>query len=84
VGGAVAEVSLGASEVVVGALPVRPLAAVAGGWSEGVVGVGDGVVEAVGLDARGRVLPRAPRARLVGQGAQRCREVGGWSVQRDA
>ena len=61
-GVAVTEVSLGALEVVVGALPVRALLLVARRRSEGVVGVGDGVVEAVGLDARGGLLPGA-RAR---------------------
>jgi hypothetical protein len=51
------EVSLGALEVVVGALPVRTPLHVVRGRSECVAGVGDGVVEAVGLDARGGLLP---------------------------
>ena len=46
--------------------------------------VGDGVVEAVGLDARGGLLPGAPSARLVRQRAQSLREVWGWSLERDA
>jgi hypothetical protein len=81
---AVAEVSLSALEVVVGALPVRTLAVVAGGWSECVVGVGDGVVEAVGLDAGGGLLPGAASVRLLREGAQGFREVGGWSLERVA
>ena len=83
-GVAVTEVSLSALEVVVGALPVRALALVARRRSECVAGVGDGVVEAVGLDARGGLLPGAASARLVRESAQRFREVGSWSLERDA
>ena len=72
-GGLLTEVSLSELEVVVGALPMRALAVIAGGWSEGVVGVGDRVVEAVGLDAVGGLLPGAPSARLVGEIAERSR-----------
>ena len=79
----VPEVSLGALEVVVGTLPVRTRALVARGRSERVAGVGDGVVEAVGLDARGGLLPGAPSARLVRQSAERLCEVGSWSLERD-
>jgi hypothetical protein len=79
----VPEVSLGALEVVVGTLPLRPFALVGRGCSECVAGVGDGVVEAVVLDARGRLLPGAPSARLVRERAERLREVGSWSLQRD-
>src|SRR6476661_2203631 len=42
------------------------------------------MVEAVGLDARGGLLPRAAGARLVRGSAQRDGEVGGWSVERRA
>ena len=49
-----------------------------------MAGVGDGVVEAVGLDARGGLLPGAASARLVRESAQRLGEVGSWSLQRDA
>ena len=49
-----------------------------------MAGVGDGVVEAVGLDARGGLLPGAPSTRLVRESAQRFREVGSWSLERDA
>ena len=65
------EVSLSALEVVVGALPLRTLALVARGRSEGVVGVGDGVVEAVRLDACGGLLPGAASVRLARESAQR-------------
>lgn len=78
------EVALSALEVVVGALPVRALVLVARGRSEGVAGVGDGVVEAVGLDARGGLLPRAASARLVRESAQRRREVGSRSLEHEA
>jgi hypothetical protein len=81
---AVAEVSLSALEAVVGALPVRTLALVAGARSECVMGVGDGVVEAVGLDARGGLLPDAASARLVRESAQRFREVRSWSLEDNA
>jgi hypothetical protein len=80
----VPEVSLSALEVVVGALPVRAPLRVARRGSQGVAGVGDGVVEAVGLDARGGLLPGAPSGRLVRQSAQRFCEVGSWSLERDA
>ena len=83
-GVAVTEVSLSALEVVVGALPVRALALVARGRAEGVAGVGNGVVEAVGLDAGGGLLPGAASARLVRESAERFGEVGGWSFERDA
>ena len=69
--GAVTDLSLSALEVVVGALPVRTLARVARGRAECVAGVGDGVVEAVGLDACGGLLPGAASARLVGESAER-------------
>jgi len=49
-----------------------------------VAGVGDGVVEAVGLDACGGLLPGAASARLLRQSAQRFGEVGRWSFERDA
>jgi hypothetical protein len=49
-----------------------------------VAGVGDGVVEAVGLDSGGGLLPGAPSARLVWDGAERFREVGSWSLEDDA
>ena len=78
------EVSLGALEVVVSALPVGGLALVARRWSERVAGVGDGVVEAVGLDACSGLLPGAASARLFGERAERFCEVGSWSLQRDA
>ena len=48
------------------------------------MGVGDGVVEAVGLDARGGLLPDAAGARLVGERAERFREMGSWSFEDDA
>ena len=83
-GGALTEVSLSALEVVVGALPVRAVALVARGQSECVAGVGDGVVEAVGLDARGGLLPGVASAHLLGGSAQRFCEVGGWSFEREA
>jgi hypothetical protein len=83
-GGATAEVSLGALEVVVGALPVRTLPRVARGRAESLARVGDGVVEAVGRDARGGLLPGAPSARLVGESAQRICEEAGWLFERDA
>ena len=81
---AVAEVSLSALEVLVGALPVRALVLVARRRSECVIGIGDGVVEAVGLDARGGLLPGAASVRLVRESAERRGEVGGWSLERDA
>ena len=71
-GVAVAEVSLSALEVVVGALPVRALVLSVGGDPEGVAVVGDGVVEAVGLDALGGLLPGAAGARLIGRLAECC------------
>jgi hypothetical protein len=80
----VPEVSLSALEVVVGALPVRAPLPVDRGRPECVARVGDGVVEAVGLDARGGLLPSAASARVVRQSAQRRREVGSWSLERDA
>ena len=49
-----------------------------------MAGVGDGVVEAVGLDARGGLLPGAAGARLVRESAQGLGEVGSWSLERDA
>ena len=78
------EVALGTLEVVVGALPARAPVLVAGRLSQDVAGVGDGVVEAVGLDACGGLLPGAASARLVGESAERFGEVGGWSFDRDA
>jgi hypothetical protein len=80
---ALTEVSLGTLEVVVGALPLCALVLVARAWSQGMAGVCDGVVEAVGLDARGGLLPGAPSARLVRERAERLCEVGSWSLQRD-
>jgi hypothetical protein len=53
-------------EFVAGALPVRALAVVAGGGSECVVGVGDGVVEAVLAKVLG--LSHIEIARLVDAG----------------
>ena len=78
------EVSLGALDVVVCALPVRALAVIARGRSEGVARVGDGVVEAVGLDAGGGLLPGAASARLVGASARCFGEVGSGSLVGDA
>ena len=77
------EVVLSALEVVVGALPVHPFALAARRGSKRVVGVGDGVVEAVGLDARGGLLPSAASARLVRESAQRHLEVGSRSLEHD-
>jgi hypothetical protein len=78
------EVALSALEVVVGALPVRALVLVARRLSQGVAGVGDSVVEAVGLDACGGLLPGAASARLVRESAQRRREVGSRSFEHEA
>jgi hypothetical protein len=78
------EVSLSALDVVVCASPVRALAVIAGGRSQCVVGVGDGVVEAVRLDAGGGLLPGAASARLVGERAQCFSEVRSWSLEDDA
>jgi hypothetical protein len=83
-GVAVPEVSLSALEVVVGALPPRSFARVDGRLSQGVAGVGDSVVEAVGLDAGGGLLPGAASARLFGETAERFGEVARWSFARDA
>jgi hypothetical protein len=83
-GVAVTEVSLSALEVVVGALPAHRFAPVARRLSQGVAGVGDGVVEAVGLDACGGLLPGAASARLVRESAQRRREVGSRSFEHEA
>ena len=80
----VPEVALSALQVMLGALPVRAPWPVARRRSQRVAVVGDGVVEAVGLDARGGLLPGAPSARLLRESAERLREVGRWSLKRDA
>ena len=81
---ALTEFSLGALEVVVGALPLRPLALAARRGPKCVAVVGDGVVEAVGLDARCGLLPGASSARRLRESAQRFREVWGWPFEGDA
>jgi hypothetical protein len=77
------EVTLGAEQVVARVLPMRALTSVGRGRAQGVAGVRDGVVEAVGLDARGGLLPGAASAWLVGESAQRFGEVRSWSLERD-
>src|SRR6185312_13092096 len=46
-----------------------------GSWPDGGVAVGDGVVEAVGLEASCGLQPRAPRVGLLGERPERRREV---------
>jgi hypothetical protein len=65
-------------------LPAHTFALVGRRLSQGVAGVGDGVVEAVGLDASGGLLPGAASARLCRESPERLREVGRWSFERDA
>ena len=83
-GGVVPEVSLSALQVVLGALPLHAPWPVARRRSQRGTLVGDGVVEAVGLDARGGLLPGAAGARLLRESAQRFREVWGWPFEREA
>ena len=78
------EVSLSALEVVVGVLPVRAPWHVARWRPQRVAVVGDGVVEAVGLDPCGGLLPGAASAPLFRESAERFGEVGSWSLERDA
>ena len=78
------EVSLSASEVVVGVLPVRASWPVARWRPQRVAVVGDGVVEAVGLDPCGGLLPGAASAPLFRESAERLGEVGSWLLERDA
>ena len=78
------EASLSVLKVVVGALPTRTRWLVARGGSNWLAGIGDGVIEAIGLDARGGLLPGAASARLVRPSAQRFREVGSWPPECDA
>ena len=80
----VPEVSLSALQVMLGALPVRAPCPAARRRSQRVAVVGDGVVEAVGLDAHGGLLPGAPSARVLRQSAQRFGDVGSGSLERDA
>ena len=79
----VPEVSLSASEVVVGVLPVRAPWPVARWRPQRVAVVGDGVVEAVGLDPCGGLLPGAASAPLFRESAERFCEVGSWLLERD-
>ena len=65
-----AELVLGSVEVLLGSLPVCARGCRVGSWAEGVAGVGDGVVEAVGLDALGGLPPGASGARLIGRLAE--------------
>jgi hypothetical protein len=63
---ALTEVTLGAAQVEPRVLPIRALTSVGRGRAQGVAGVCDGVVEAVGLDVRGGLLPSTASPRLVG------------------
>ena len=62
--GAAAEVALGSGEVLMCSAPLFMRVGVAGLRPEGFVGGGDGVVEAVGLDALSGLLPGALCARV--------------------
>jgi hypothetical protein len=62
-----AEVVLCSLEVVLGSLPVLARGCRGRSRAEGVVVVGDGVVEAVGLDALGGLPPGAPGSQLIGK-----------------
>jgi hypothetical protein len=50
-------------------------------WPEGVVGGGDGMVEAVGLDALDGLLPGALRARVFRGLSECCDEVWAWLLR---
>ena len=59
------EVTLGALELLTRALPMRTLTSVGRGRAQGIVGIRDGVVEAVGLDVRRGLLPSTASPRPV-------------------
>jgi hypothetical protein len=65
-----AELVLGSVEVVLCLLPVGACGCRVGSWPEGSLVVGDGVVEAVGLDALGGLPPSASGSRLLGKLAE--------------
>ena len=65
-----AELVLGLVEVLLCLLPVSACGCRVGPGAEGVLVVGDGVVEAVGLDAFGGLPPGASGSRLIGRLAE--------------
>ena len=79
-----AEVALGLLQFVLGTLPLGAIGRCVWFGAESVVGVGDGVIEAIGLDALGRLLPGASRARLIGRRAECGQHVWARVLQRVA
>jgi hypothetical protein len=65
-----AELALGLVEVLLRLPPMSASGCRLGTGAEGVLLVGDGVVEAVGLDAFGGLLPGASGSRLIGRLAE--------------
>ena len=65
-----AEFALGSLDLLLGSLPPVASRRRGGLWAKGIAGVGDGVIEAVGFDALGSLLPRASRARLIRRQAE--------------
>jgi hypothetical protein len=82
--GVSAEVVLGSLEFALGSLPLVARGQPGAFWAEGAAGVGDGVIEAIGLDALGCLLPGALHARLIGRRAECGQQVWARMTQRAA
>lgn len=75
-GDRVAERSLGALDVSLCSLPVCSLGGAGRCRPQRVVGIGDAVLKAVGLDAMFGLVPGASRARLLWEWSERDRQIG--------